>query len=54
MTYQLYLDPQGNAVDGVCRHNDDGSNTYLPNDLRNTEWVAYQAWVALGNTPDPA
>ena len=26
----------------------------IPDDTANRHWVAYQAWLALGNTPDPA
>lgn len=25
----------------------------IPNDATNGQWVAYQAWVAAGNSPDP-
>ena len=28
---------------------------FIPDDPRNADWVAYQAWLAVpGNTPDPA
>jgi hypothetical protein len=29
-------------------------NTYIPFDPANTDYAAYLAWVALGNTPQPA
>ena len=35
--------------DGVLRS--DGAS--IPNDLDNRDWVAYQEWLAAGNTPLP-
>lgn len=39
------------SVDLVFRIAD---SAYIPNDVMNKDWVAYQAWLALGNTPLPA
>lgn len=29
-------------------------NAFIPFDEGNKDYVAYQAWIAAGNTPDPA
>jgi hypothetical protein len=28
-------------------------NAWIPNDSENTDWRAYQEWLAAGNTPLP-
>jgi hypothetical protein len=28
-------------------------NAFIPNDLENTDWQAYQEWLSEGNTPLP-
>lgn len=36
---------------GVYRKSD---GAFVPNNPDNKDWVTYQAWLAAGNTPDPA
>jgi hypothetical protein len=50
--YQLLNDPlTGQPANMVLRTAD---NAYIPFDPLNTDYVAYQAWLAAGNTPTPA
>jgi aminopeptidase-like protein len=53
MTYQLYSNTFGDTTKVIMRHNDDGTITYIPNDTKNMDWIAYQEWLVQGNTPDP-
>lgn len=51
MTYVKTTDAKGEYV---LRVNEDGSKTAFPFNPANTDYQAYQAWLAEGNTPEPA
>ena len=50
--YQQVLNPFTGLVDDsvIVRLPD---NAWIPNDPSNTDWQAYQEWLAQGNTPLP-
>jgi len=49
--YKLYLNDRTNEPCMVQRLSD---NAYIPFDPANTDYQAFLAWIAEGNTPTPA
>jgi hypothetical protein len=51
--YKLFKDPMGGDVGSVLKQVD-GRTWYIPMVEDNTSYQEYLAWVAEGNTPEPA
>jgi hypothetical protein len=49
--YQFFVHSETNELLGIKRIID---NAFIPLDPANTDYKAYLAWVAEGNTPLPA
>ena len=49
--YQQVANSDGSINPDVVHRLPD--NAYVPNDPANTDWQAYQEWLAAGNTPLP-
>ena len=51
--YKLINDRDG-VVRNVSKNNADGSVSFVPFVEANTDYQQYLAWLAEGNTPEPA
>jgi len=54
MMYKLVTPIFSTEIQIVKKTNDDGTITFIPFVSDNTDYQAYLAWLALGNTPEPA
>ena len=52
--YKIPNTLEGWTVQSVIRIDEDGRQYAIPFDPANTDYQQYLAWVAEGNTPEPA
>jgi len=53
MTYKLLNNEEGKLCT-IIKTDEDGNKFFIPLNTANTDYQAYLAWVAEGNTPEAA
>lgn len=53
MNYKL-IETFDGEIETIKRINDNNSESFIPKSKSNKDYQAYLAWLAEGNTPEPA
>ncbi len=53
-SYKLMNLPDGTSAEQVQIVSDENITSIIPFDENNADYIEYKAWLAKGNTPDPA